>query len=116
MQAARLRGLLRWLPYFHGFFRNSQQSDVTTALMSPAVLLQMLPRYNTSLSSNQWLDNVVWEEADGEEHPGEDLLLDMNDQGLTFEMLRGKGNIADYEGAAETVLPPAAKVRPGPQG
>ena len=84
--------------------------------MSPTVLLQMLPRYNASLSSSQWLDNVVWEEADGEEHPEEHLLLDMNDEGLTFEMLRGKGNIADYEGAAATVLPPAAKVRPGPQG
>ena len=76
----------------------------------------MLPRYNTSLSSSQWLDNVVWEEAAGEEPPREHLLLDMNDEGLTFEMLRGKGNIADYEGAAATVLAPAAKVRLGPQG
>lgn len=63
------------------------------------------------LAGGSWMDNIQWQgyEDGSPMGPSPELLLDMNDPRLTFEVLRGT-DVEAYAHAAATVLPAMPKV------
>ena len=70
-----------------------------------------LPTFTHQLATDAWLGEVRWGGLDDGSPQGSppQLLLDMNDPGMTFEVLRGTEAEA-YADAAATVLPAMPKV------
>ena len=72
---------------------------------------KLLP-FCEQLKSDNWLMDVERRGADGALPAGPPLevLLDLNDPGMTFEVLRGT-EMEDFQNAAAVVLPAMPKVR-----
>lgn len=82
-------------------------SSATTA----AAASVRLPTFSHQLASDAWLEEIRWGGLDDGSPKGSppQLLLDMNDQGMTFEVLRGT-DVRVFAHAAAMVLPAMPKV------
>lgn len=86
-------------------------ADHPAAPSSAVVASVRLPTLSHQLTSDTWMREVRWGGLDdGSPHGSPpQLLLDMNDPNMTFEVLRGT-NVEAYANAAATVLPAMPKV------
>ena len=72
---------------------------------------KLLP-FSLQLKADDWLVDLELKGAEGSlpAGPPPELLLDLNDPGMTFEVLRGT-EVEEYVNAAAVVLPAMPKVR-----
>ena len=83
----------------------------SSAATSAAAASVRLPTFSHQLASDAWLEEIRWGGLDDGSPKGSppQLLLDMNDHGMTFEVLRG-ADVKVFAHAAAMVLPAMPKV------
>jgi hypothetical protein len=92
-----------------------EQQSATACLAALAVQWAWQAKLpNQALQEEHWLqEDDAWDAAAAPDQAPPPLLLDLNDAGMTFQMLRGH-SAAELAHAPASILPAPPKVRPGP--